>query len=69
MAVLRKSLEDHPTDRDTLLALVSFARDAGDAATALDYAKRLAQFAPDDADLGALIENLRRQVDKANTRQ
>ena len=69
MAVLRKSLEDHPTDRDTLLALVSFARDAGDAATALDYAKRLAQFAPDDADLGTLIENLRRQVDKADARQ
>jgi predicted CXXCH cytochrome family protein len=68
MAVLKKSLDAHPDDRDTLLAIVSFARDSGDAGTALDYAKRLAQFTPGDADLGALIENLQRQVDKSDAR-
>src|SRR5262249_34034497 len=30
MAVLRASLARHPGDRDTLLALVSYSRDAGD---------------------------------------
>ena len=68
MAVLKQILDAHPNDRDTLLAIVSFARGAGDSATALDYARRLAQFTPGDAELGALIENLQRQVDKSESR-
>jgi tetratricopeptide (TPR) repeat protein len=36
MAALKASLARHPGDRDTLLALVSFSRDLGDVATALD---------------------------------
>ncbi len=48
MAVLKKSLARHPGDRDTLLALISFSRDAGDFATALHYAEQLARVAPND---------------------
>jgi len=61
MTVLNQILVRHPDDRDTLLALISFSRDAGDFATALDYAERLARVAPNDSDVAALIESLRRQ--------
>ena len=61
MTVLKQILVRHPDDRDTLLALISFSRDAGDFATALDYAERLARVAPNDPNLAALIESLRRQ--------
>ena len=56
IAVLKESLARHPDDRDTLLALISFSRDAGDFATALEYAEQLARVAPDDPSLVALIE-------------
>ena len=61
MTVLKEILARHPGDRETLLALISFSRDAGDVPTALDYAERLAKVTPGDPDVIALIENLRRQ--------
>jgi predicted CXXCH cytochrome family protein len=61
MTVLKQILVRHPDDRDTLLALISFSRDAGDFGTALDYAERLARVTPNDPDVVALIESLRRQ--------
>ena len=64
VAILTASLARHPDDRDTLLALVSFSRDAGDFATALYYAEQLARVAPNDSSLTALIDNLRRQIGK-----
>lgn len=67
MTVLKKSLVAHPGDRDTLLALISFARDSGDFSGALAYANQLAQFNPDDPNLKALIEDLKqRSGDKPN---
>jgi predicted CXXCH cytochrome family protein len=62
MTVLKASLARHPGDRDTLLALISFSRDAGDLRTALEHAERLARFTPGDPNLAALIETLRNQV-------
>jgi Flp pilus assembly protein TadD len=62
MTVLKDILARHPDDRDTLLALVSYSRDAGDFSTALEYAERLARVAPGDPGLPALIETLRRQI-------
>jgi Flp pilus assembly protein TadD len=67
LRVLKKVLVAHPGDRDTLLATISFARDGGDAGTALDYARRLAQIEPSNQELGALIESLQHQVDKPHT--
>ena len=67
MTVLKDVVTRHPDDRDTLLALVSYSRDAGDFGTALEYAERLARVAPGDPNLPALIENLRRQI-KPDTR-
>ena len=43
IAVLKDNLAKHPTDRESLLALVTFNRDGGNIASALEYAQRLAQ--------------------------
>jgi tetratricopeptide (TPR) repeat protein len=64
MTELKENLERHPNDRETLLALVSFSRDSGDARAALEYAERLAGIAPQDSALAALIEELRRLAGK-----
>ena len=65
--MLKENLARHPGDRDTLLALISFSRDAGDVAAALDYAERLAHIMPSDPRLSALIESLR-QTEKPDAR-
>ena len=45
MALLERTHRQHPTDTDVLVALVSIARDNGDLATALRYARELAALA------------------------
>jgi predicted CXXCH cytochrome family protein len=62
LATLNDSLARHPNNRDTLLALVTFNRDGGDAKSALAYAERLAQLTPADRDVAAMVETLRRQA-------
>ncbi len=64
MSVLRESLGKHPDDRDTLLALVTFNRDAGDIGAALEYAERLVRIAPNDRNVASLVEDLRRSEKK-----
>jgi predicted CXXCH cytochrome family protein len=64
MAILKDSLARHPDDRDTLLALVTFNRDAGDIGTALEYAEHLVRIAPNDRSLAGLVEDLRRRQKK-----
>jgi predicted CXXCH cytochrome family protein len=61
---LNENLARHPGDRDTLMALVTFSRNGGDADSALDYAERLARIAPADPNLAGLIQELRRQATK-----
>jgi hypothetical protein len=51
MAILKENLARHPADRDTLLALVTFNRDAGDIVSALGYAEQLNRIAPADPNL------------------
>jgi tetratricopeptide (TPR) repeat protein len=41
MQILKENLARHPDDRDTLLALVTFNRDAGNIGAALEYAEQL----------------------------
>jgi predicted CXXCH cytochrome family protein len=64
MAVLKETLEQHPSDRDTLLALIGFSRAQGNSTMALEYAERLAQIEPDDQNLANLIEDLKREASK-----
>jgi tetratricopeptide (TPR) repeat protein len=68
MTVLKDNLARHPGDRDTLQALVTFSRDAGDFAAALEYAEQLARMMPGDINLDALINNLRSQINKPDAR-
>ena len=61
MAALKENLARHPGDRDTLLALISFSRDAGDVSTALDYAEQLLKIDPTNREVTTLIEALQHQ--------
>jgi Flp pilus assembly protein TadD len=58
--VLKDNAMRHPDDRDTLLALVSFSREAGDMSSALSYAQQLARIAPSDPSVAHLIDELQR---------
>jgi Flp pilus assembly protein TadD len=58
MTVLQDNLVRHPDDRDTLVALIGYNRDAGNFAEALRYAKLLAAFSPADRNLADLISDL-----------
>jgi predicted CXXCH cytochrome family protein len=65
ISVLKENLGKHPANRDTLLALVTFYRDAGNIGTALEYAQQLAQTAPDDRAISGLVEALKRQLESS----
>ncbi|MGB8044597.1 MAG: tetratricopeptide repeat protein [Pseudolabrys sp.] len=65
IAVLKDNVGKHPADRDSLLALVAFNRDAGNLASALEYAQRLAQLAPDDRQISELVDSLKRQIESS----
>jgi predicted CXXCH cytochrome family protein len=68
MAALKENLARHPADRDTLLALVSFHRDAGELAAALEYAQRLARIAPDDREVAGLVRTLQGRIERPGAR-
>lgn len=60
--VLEDSVERHPGDRDSLLALVNFAKADGDPARALRFAEQLAKIEPDNQQLAALIQVLQQEI-------
>jgi Flp pilus assembly protein TadD len=62
--VLKDNLMRHPGDRDILLALISFSRDAGEFAVALQYAEQLVKIEPTNRELTELIQDLRHQTNK-----
>jgi predicted CXXCH cytochrome family protein len=59
---LKENLARHPEDRDTLLALITFNRDAGEINTALDYAEQLSRIAPGDRDVARVADDLRSRL-------
>jgi predicted CXXCH cytochrome family protein len=59
---LKDSLAGHPENRDIIMAIVSFSREAGDAATALQYAEQAIKITPDDPTVKGIVEALRRQM-------
>jgi Flp pilus assembly protein TadD len=61
MTLLEEAHQRHPADRDTLMALVSIARDKGDFALALRYARELVTLDPGNAQLRALLSDLERR--------
>jgi predicted CXXCH cytochrome family protein len=62
IAVLEDTLKRHPGDRESLMALINFARADGDPKTALRYAEALAKIEPDNEPLAGLIQQLRAEV-------
>jgi Flp pilus assembly protein TadD len=62
IAYLKDSLPAHRENRDIVMAIISFSREAGDAATALRYAEQAARIAPDDPAVKRMVEELRRQI-------
>lgn len=62
ISILKDNLARHPADRESLIALVTFNRDHGDFASALEYATRLGQVVPDDPRVKELINSLKRQI-------
>ena len=62
IAYLKDSLAAHPENRDIVMAIVSFSREAGDTATALQYAEQAVKIAPDDPAVRGMVDELRRQV-------
>jgi predicted CXXCH cytochrome family protein len=62
IAKLKESQARHPDNRDIVMAIVSFSREVGDTATALQFAEQAARIAPDDPVIKGTIEQLRRQV-------
>jgi predicted CXXCH cytochrome family protein len=65
IATLKENLSKHPDNRDSLLAITSFYRDAGNFAAALEYAQHLAQIFPDDRRISGLVDALKRQMESA----
>jgi Flp pilus assembly protein TadD len=68
LAVLKDGLAKHREDREILLALSTFNRDAGDLAAALGFAEQLARVAPDDHDVAGLVQSLRREGQKTGAK-
>ena len=61
MAVLERAHRQHPADRDVLVALITIARDKGDAAMALRYAHELAALFPTDMQVRAMVLDLEKR--------
>jgi Flp pilus assembly protein TadD len=64
LTVLKDILARRPDDQNTLMAIVSYSREAGDFETALRYAEQLARIAPTDPNVTGLVADLRQQVKK-----
>jgi len=61
VSYLKENLTGHPGNRDIMIAIINFSREAGDTATALQYAEKLSKTTPDDQAVRELVDALRRQ--------
>ncbi len=61
LEVLDRAHQLHPSDRDLLLALVTISRDSGALESAIGYARRIVELAPDDPGARRLLQELRRR--------
>jgi Flp pilus assembly protein TadD len=66
MTMFKEALAKHPQDRDILLALTVFSRDAADYSAALDHSERSARLVPNDSNVASLVKTLRRLVQKSD---
>lgn len=59
--ILKQTAMRHPTDRETLMALVTYAEEAGDLALALRTAEQLSTLLPANRDIEALVTRLKQK--------
>ena len=62
LALLEEAHQQHPADRNVLMALVSITRDNGNFAQALRHARELLTLDPGNAQLQALIAELEKKA-------
>jgi tetratricopeptide (TPR) repeat protein len=60
--LLARTHKQHPTDLNVLLGLIAFERDSGDVAAALGHAQEFAALEPQNPQVRALLEDLRRRL-------
>ena len=63
-ALLLSAHKRHPTDRNVLVTLITLERDGGDLTAALVHAQELAALEPGNAQISALVDDLRQRVGK-----
>jgi Flp pilus assembly protein TadD len=61
LQVLREAHQRHPGDRDILVALAEYSRQAGDRQAAIAWARKLVALSPGDGQARRLLESLERQ--------
>jgi tetratricopeptide (TPR) repeat protein len=61
LQVLTEAQARHPGDRDILVALVEYSRQAGDRQSAIAWARKLVEMSPGDLRSRRLLESLERQ--------
>ena len=60
--LLERTHKQHPTDRNVLLGLIAFERDSGDIAAAVAHAQELAALEPQNPQVRALLDDLRKRL-------
>ena len=61
-ALLERTHKQHPTDRNVLLGLIAFERDSGDVASAITHAQELTALEPQNSQVRALLDDLRKRL-------
>ena len=64
MALLERTHQRHPADREVLMALIAIAQNAGDVATALRHAREMAALYPADPQFRKLVSDLEKRQDR-----
>jgi predicted CXXCH cytochrome family protein len=64
LSLLERTHKQHPTDKTVLVALVTLERDHGDLAAALAHAQELDTLEPGNQQIKAMIDALRRQLNR-----
>ena len=59
---MERTYKAHPTDKNVLLGLIAFERDGGDVTAAITHAQELATLEPQNPQISALLEDLRRRL-------
>jgi Flp pilus assembly protein TadD len=64
LMLLAHTHQQHPADRDVLVALISIERAKGDLARALAYARELAALYPMDGQVRLMVTDLERSLNR-----